>query len=59
MLLSTKPSLQLPPFDFLKLHLLLLFYSVCVCVGTVVCTWRSEDNLKESVLLFYQVGHEM
>lgn len=28
---------------------------LCVCVYAIVHTWRSDDNVKESVLFFYHV----
>lgn len=30
--------------------------SVCVCWGSYVCVWGSEDNLQESLLSFHCVG---
>lgn len=28
----------------------------CACFCTVACMWKSEENLRESVLSFYPVG---
>lgn len=29
---------------------------VCICMRTMVCTWRLEDSLWESILSFHYVG---
>ena len=50
----------------LKIYIIFIYLLICVvcvyvvCVSThgcaVVCVWKSEDNLQESVLSFHHVG---
>lgn len=46
--------------SFFTLHLLIVCIGhMCMCVGCgvcVLCTWRSEDNLRESVLSHHAWG---